>query len=136
MKRTQNYLLTLLVSIVGFVTGNAQKNNILWQYNMSDGSTIHAMSDNGKWAVAYGVSEATSAYSFLKLVNLTAHTQEEILTENELNSGVECFLNDVTNDGATLVGCYNGQPAYYARSVLLHLPDILAVQDNGHIFPL
>lgn len=124
MKRTQNYLLTLLISVVGFVTGNAQKNNILWQYNMSDGSTIHAMSDNGKWAVAYGVSEATSAYSFPKLVNLTAHTQEEILTENELNSGVECFLNDVTNDGATLVGCYNGQPAYYNTSTKkwTHLP--------------
>ena len=113
MKSTQTYLLTLLLSIVGFVGSNAQKGNILWQYDMSDGSTIHAMSDNGKWAVAYGVSEATSAYSFPKLVNLTTHTQEEILTENELNSGVECFLNDVTNDGATLVGCYNGQPAYY-----------------------
>ena len=113
MKSTQTYLLTLLLSIVGFLGSNAQKGNILWQYDMSDGSTIHAMSDNGKWAVAYGVSEATSAYSFPKLVNLTTHTQEEILTENELNSGVECFLNDVTNDGVTLVGCYNGQPAYY-----------------------
>jgi hypothetical protein len=117
MRSTQTYLLTLLLSIVGFVGSNAQKGNILWQYDMSDGSTIHAMSDNGKWAVAYGVSEATSAYSFPKLVNLTTHTQEEILTENELNSGVECFLNDVTNDGVTLVGCYNGQPAYYNATI-------------------
>ena len=113
MKRTQTYLLSLLLSIVGVTAGNAQKNDILWQYDMSDGSTIHAMSDNGKWAVAYGVSDATSAYSFPKLVDLTAHTQKDLLTEDEINSGVECFVNDVTNDGTVLVGCYNGQPAYY-----------------------
>ena len=112
MRTIQTYLLTIALSIIGITTGYAQKQEVLWQYDMSDGSTIHGMSDNGKWAVAYGLSEATSSYSFPKLVNLTNHTQKEILTESELNSGIECFLNDVTDDGKFLVGCYNGQPAY------------------------
>ena len=112
MKTIQTYLLTIALSVLGITAGHAQKQEVLWQYDMSDGSTIHGMSDNGKWAVAYGVSEATSAYSFPKLVNLVNHTQKEVLTETELNSGIECFLNDVTDDGKLLVGCYNGLPAY------------------------
>ena len=89
---------------------------MLWSYNLSDGSTIHSMSDNGKWAVAYGVSEATSAYSFTKLLDFTNHTTQEILSESELNSGIECFVNDVSDDAKVVVGCYDGKPAYWNAS--------------------
>lgn len=96
-------------------TSFAQDVSILWPYNMSDGSTIHNMSDNGKWAVAYGVNDATSSYSFPKLVDFTQHTFSEIMNQEELDAGIECFANDVTNDGNIVVGCYDGQPAYWNK---------------------
>lgn len=113
MKILQTSLLTILLPFIGSISGNSQSNDVLWQYDMSDGSTIHGMSDNGKWAVAYGVSDATSAYSFPKFVNFTTHTQEDILTETELNSGIECFVNDVSDDATVVAGCYEGKPAYW-----------------------
>ena len=78
MKFLQSSLL-LLLSLAGSIFAQAQRPEVLWSYNLSDGSTIHSMSDNGKWAVAYGVSEATSAYSFPKLLDFTTHTTQEIL---------------------------------------------------------
>ena len=36
----------------------------LTKYGMSDGSVIRGISDNGKWAVAYGSNGATSEYSY------------------------------------------------------------------------
>ena len=113
MKLLRTTLLTILCSLVSTVCSTAQSKDVLWQYNMSDGSTIHGMSDNGKWAVAYGISNATSAYSFPKLLNFTNHTQQEILSETEINSGIECYVNDVSNDASAVVGCYNGKPAYW-----------------------
>ena len=115
MKFLQSSLL-LLLSLAGSILGEAQRPEVLWSYNLSDGSTIHSMSDNGKWAVAYGVSEATSAYSFPKLLDFTNHTTQEILSESELNSGIECFVNDVSDDAKVVAGCYDGKPAYWNAS--------------------
>lgn len=97
------------------VSASAQEKAVLQRYDMGDGSTIHAMSDNGKWAVAYGVSEANSLYSFPKYLDLTAHTMFDILSEKEANSGIECFVNDVTDDGNICVGCHDGKPAYWNK---------------------
>lgn len=96
-----------------FATTSHAQTNPLHAYNMSDGSVFYNMSDNGKWAVAYGVSDATSTYSYPKLVDLTQHTVTELLSENEINAGIECYVNDVTDDGTIIAGCYDGQPAYY-----------------------
>lgn len=112
MKATHTFLLTLLLTLFNSISADAQNAKVLWKYDMTDGSTIHGMSDNGKWAVGYGVNDATSLYSFPKLVNLTEHTQRELLSEDEINLGIEAFANDITNDGTIVVGCYNGQPAY------------------------
>ena len=112
MKTTHTFLLTLLLTLFYSISADAQNAKVLWKYDMTDGSTIHGMSDNGKWAVGYGVNDATSLYSFPKLVNLTEHTQRELLSEDEINLGIEAFANDITNDGTIVVGCYNGQPAY------------------------
>lgn len=88
----------------------------LYTYDLNDGSTIHSMSDNGKWAVAYGMSDATSTYSFPKILNLSEHTVTELLTETEINSGITCFLNDITDDGSIAVGAYNNLPAYWTAT--------------------
>ena len=113
MKSIHTLLLAILGAMFNITPSIGQTQQVLWRYDMSDGSTIHGMSDNGKWAVAYGVNDATSAYSFPKLVNFTTHTQQELLTQNETLSGIEAFANDVTDDGTIVAGCYNGQPAYF-----------------------
>lgn len=110
--KTLFFFLLLSNGLVSF----AQNTSILWPYNMNDGSTIHSMSDNGKWAVAYGVNDATSTYCYPKLVDLTKHTYSEILTEDEMNMGIESYANDVTDDGNIVVGCYDGKPAYWTAS--------------------
>jgi hypothetical protein len=92
---------------------NAQAN--LWTYDFNDGSAIYSMSDNGEWAVAYGINDATSTYSFPKIIDLTNHTATELITEKEINSGVTCYINDITDDGNIAVGCYNEQPAYWQK---------------------
>lgn len=112
MKTTHTFLITLLLTLFNSISADSQNAKVLWTYDMNDGSTIHGMSDNGKWAVAYGVNDATSLYSFPKLLNLTEHTQRELLSEAETNLGIEAYVNDVTNDGTIVVGCYNGKPAY------------------------
>ena len=141
MKPLINYIIALAFLLNPF-SGGAQSKEVLWQYTMSDGSTIHAMSDNGKWAVAYGISEATSAYSFPKLLNFSTHTVTEILTETESQSGIECYVNDVTNDGEIVVGCYDGKPAYWKASekkwIILPLANdnlggrVEAITPDGH----
>ena len=113
MKKIKISLMALLVAIISIAPVNAQTQQVLWNYDMSDGSTIHGMSDNGKWAVGYGVNDATSAYSFPKLVNFTTHTYEDLLTETEILAGIEAYVNDVSDDGTIVAGCYNGQPAYF-----------------------
>ena len=45
---------------------------------MSDGSTFRSISDNGKWAVAYGVDDASSSDAFPKLVNLSDKSVTEL----------------------------------------------------------
>ena len=113
MMKIQKSIIALLVAIFQIAPVCAQTQQVLWSYDMSDGSTIHGMSDNGKWAIGYGVNDATSAYSFPKLVNFTAHTHKELLTEDEILVGIEAFVNDVSDDGTIVAGCYNGQPAYF-----------------------
>lgn len=106
-------LLALSLLLIGNIEATSQNSKVIWEYNLSDGSTIHNMSDNGKWAVAYGVSDATSAYAFPKLFDFTNHTYEEILTTSELNSGIECYVNDVSDDASVVAGCYAGKPAFW-----------------------
>ncbi len=56
MKHTIFSIATAAMLNVFSVSAYSQEKAVLKQYDMGDGSTIHAMSDNGKWAVAYGVS--------------------------------------------------------------------------------
>ncbi|MBQ2122834.1 MAG: Omp28-related outer membrane protein [Bacteroidaceae bacterium] len=112
-----NFLSIAVAMLMGVfsLAASGQQSALLKRYDMGDGSTIHAMSDNGKWAVAYGVSEATSLYSYPKYLDFTAQTMFDILSEKEANSGIECFVNDVTDDGNICVGCHDGRPAYWNK---------------------
>ena len=85
----------------------------LTKYGMSDGSVIRGMSDNGKWAVAYGSSSATSEYSYPKLVDIEKGVVTELLSASDIESGTPSQVNDVTDDGKMVVGGKSGKPAYY-----------------------
>ena len=82
----------------------------LQSYTMSDGSTFRSISDNGKWAVAYGVDDASSSDAFPKLVNLS----DKSVTELTAGLGVlSCLAADVTDDG-WVAGSYLGVPAIWS----------------------
>lgn len=91
-------------------TTNAQLNKYVFQ----DGSTIRGMADNGAWAVAYGPSATDgSRYHYPKLINVATKAVNNLLTEMEMSTVQSCYGNDVTDDGKTIVGEYNGKPAYW-----------------------
>lgn len=94
------------------VSSWAQTNNgaQLKAYTMSDGSLFSAMSDNGKWAVAFGVNEATSQYAFPKFINLSTG---EITNLADEDGAIVSNAQDITDDGKMVVGSYQGQPAYF-----------------------
>ena len=90
---------------------------ILNAYTFSDGSLLHSMSNNGKWAVAYGADAASSAYSFPKLINLETQEVKDLLSESELNNiSGEATATDVTDDGNIVVGSKEGKPGYWTIS--------------------
>lgn len=90
---------------------------ILNAYTFSDGSLLHSMSNNGKWAVAYGADAAASAYSFPKLINLETQEVKDLLSESELNNiSGEATATDVTDDGNIVVGSKEGKPGYWTIS--------------------
>ena len=90
---------------------------ILNAYTFNDGSLLHSMSNNGKWAVAYGADAASSAYSFPKLINLETQEVKDLLSESELNNiSGEATATDVTDDGNIVVGSKEGKPGYWTIS--------------------
>lgn len=100
----------LVASVFGIMTAKAQTNSgaVLTPYTMSDGSTFRALSDNGKWAIAYGANDATSQDAYPKLINLET---KEITNLADENGAIVSNAGDVTDDGKMVVGSYNGYPA-------------------------
>lgn len=102
----------LLCTGVQAQTGNVQLNN----YIFNDGSTIRGMADNGQWAVAYGPSATNgSMYHYPKLINVKTKEVINLLNDAEMQSVQSCYGNDVTDNGTTIVGEYNGKPAYWTK---------------------
>lgn len=94
-------------------TASANDDISLTKYVMADGSLLHGMSDNGRWAVAYGVDPASSAYNYAKIVDLATQQVTPIVPED----GTEiygCLANDVTDDGKIVVGSLQGRPAWWS----------------------
>ena len=100
----------LVASLFGMMTAKAQTSSgaVLTPYTMSDGSTFRALSDNGKWAIAYGANDATSQDAYPKLINLET---KEITNLADENGAIVSNAGDVTDDGKMVVGSYNGYPA-------------------------
>ena len=114
----------------------------LSKVEFSDGSVFRGLSDNGAWAVAYGVNQASSTYAYPKIINVATSEITELLSADETSAAGECWVNDVTNDGQKVAGSYQGQPAVFDMTsktwTLLTLPEgcsgglVHAVTGDGH----
>lgn len=82
-------------------------------YSFNEGINLTSMSDNGQWAVAKGTGDETTIDANPYLLNNTDGTTTKLLTAEELGMGVSAGAYDVTDDGKTVVGTYNGSPARY-----------------------
>ena len=98
-------LVACLFSTLGMAAQNASAQ--LTTYTMSDGSTFRAMSDNGKWAIAYGPN-ANDQDAFPKLINLQT---KETINLADGDGVIVSNAGDVTDDGQMVVGSYQGYPA-------------------------
>jgi len=82
-------------------------------FSFNEGISLTAMSDNGLWAVAKGVAEDATIDANPYLLDVAAGTETKLLTETELGNGATGGAYDVTDDGKTVVGTYDGHPARY-----------------------
>lgn len=82
-------------------------------FSFNEGISLTSMSDNGLWATAKGVAEEATIDANPYLLDVTCGTETRLLTDAEINNGVPGGAYDVTDDGKTVVGTYDGHPARY-----------------------
>ncbi|MBO5026357.1 MAG: choice-of-anchor J domain-containing protein [Bacteroidaceae bacterium] len=102
---------------------NAQNKPLLYPFNGL--STLRNASDNGLWAVgAVNSGESTANGSLVKLMDLSTG-QVVTLPLVEEQRGYDGSTFDVSDDGKTVVGSFNGYAAYYkdSRWHVLPVPD-------------
>ena len=86
----------------------ADEQPIVHRIVMADNAIGVNMSNNGKWVVANPSTSVGDAPTVAHLFNIETDTYEDLPGFAE--------ANDVTDDGALVVGSYNGRPAYWTRS--------------------
>lgn len=110
MVKKSLYLCVLLaLGLLGVIPSSAQEAQIT-TVNFPKPAAFTCLSDNGQWATAEGVNEE-SRYAYPYLINVQTGELTELWVEADLMKSLEA--SDVTNDGKTIVGCYDSKPAYY-----------------------
>ncbi len=82
----------------------------------SDNAIATKLSDNGKWAVAQAATTEARNSGLAKLVNTETEKYTELQTATEVTRDGACDVQDVTDDGNTVVGAYKGAPAYWSKT--------------------
>lgn len=82
-------------------------------FKFTDQATLQNMSDNGKWAVAFGTN-GNSVEDFPKLIDLATDKATELLSESGTALGNGAY--DVNNEGTLVVGRYEGNPAVWTKN--------------------
>lgn len=94
------------------------------------GGSLEHLSDNGLWAVGYGKSQISEeSYSFPRLYDLTTKKVTYLFSEEEGNTIAAMTANDVTDDGAIVVGSYDGKPAVWRAST-----QAWELVENNHVY--
>ena len=87
---------------------------VLNVYKLTDQTCIRGMSDNGLWAVAYGVSPSEGSYDFPQLIDVKNSRIIDLKGDDALmTSGA---VNDVTDDGSVIVGARNDKPSIWTTT--------------------
>lgn len=112
MVKKNLYLCVLLaLGLLGVIPSSAQEAQIT-TVNFPKPAAFTCLSDNGQWATAEGVNgDDQSRYAYPYLINVQTGELTELWVEADLMKSLEA--SDVTNDGKTIVGCYDSKPAYY-----------------------
>ena len=118
----------------------AQTNPVIRTFIFSETSYINKLSDNGKWAVASDVDVNNATLrNYPYLLDVTTGNSYALLSETEKLSSPDCGAMDVTDDGKTVVGSYQGQPAvckinddFTYEWTMLPLPEGLE-EMGGHV---
>lgn len=112
MVKKNLYLCVLLaLGLLGVIPSSAQEAQIT-TVNFPKPAAFTCLSNNGQWATAEGVNENDqSGYAYPYLINVQTGELTELWVEADLMKSLEA--SDVTNDGKTIVGCYDSKPAYY-----------------------
>lgn len=110
MVKKNLYLCVLLaLGLLGVIPSSAQEAQIT-TVNFPKPAAFTCLSDNGQWATAEGMDDQ-SRYAYPYLINVQTGELTELWVEADLMKSLEA--SDVTNDGKTIVGCYDSKPAYY-----------------------
>lgn len=99
-------------------TGNAR----LFGFTFDNGF-LSGLADSGKWAV-YQPPSYEEQDAIARRMNLSTGKIEELPLDEDLQANLAVCL-DITDDGNTIVGMFNEQPAYYhdGRWTVLPMPE-------------
>lgn len=81
----------------------------------TNGELVLGMSDNGEWAVAYNESDGEESCG--KLIRVATGEATDLPRQTAAGATTSTYYaTDVSNDGAILVGCFDGAPAAYSAA--------------------
>lgn len=105
------------VAVALGLSAKAVAQPVVRQFAFGDGANVRNLSDNGKWAVAFGASADNSLYSDGARL-LTVADGSELDLKEGLNADTVFSISacDVTDDGNIVVGELNGRPAVWRRN--------------------
>ncbi len=107
--KIRNMMLLLSLCVIGAMAQTSGTPKFILQKN-NDLSIVHTFSDNGKWAIVKGATAAQRKSSVVRIVDVTTQAETAVKTEGQTDEeamGIY-IVNDITDDGNTLVGGFNG----------------------------
>ena len=114
--KTLNFAVAAFSLLLGCGIMSAEEPVITKVTDLEHGASLGALSDNGLWAVGYGKSViAEPYYSFPVLYDVKAGNLVKLFTEQEGQTVGRMMACDVTDDGETIAGQYDGKPAIYHK---------------------
>ncbi|MCM1153465.1 MAG: choice-of-anchor J domain-containing protein [Muribaculum sp.] len=117
--KTRNLVIPALTALflAASASVNAQNPVFTKLNDRTHGGSLERLSDNGKWAVGWGKSPVDEmAYSTPRLYNVETKKVTYLFDKGEENTVASMTANDVSDDGQTVVGNYNGKPAVWKAS--------------------
>lgn len=128
-KKLSYWVVALLLGLLPISSVGAQTAKVK-AFSFDHPVSIRTISDNGLWLPASGVnSDNATLNDYPYIINLTTSEIKYLLTKEEIDKGNIAAVYDVSDDGNTIVGCFNESPAIYKDGKWSMLP--LPQKDMG-----